>query len=157
MILTISPPQTDPVFHGILRLHTSVDHQAGSCCRLFSESASSIINAVLAFVKESPLRGRGVKSAVRKLRTADFHMYSAAPFSGWKQYCIVASLWWRFTRWEIISMSTYTGKATTLIIPADRTKRMIPSTVSGFRWSRSVVRAAGFQTVADQPERRCTA
>jgi hypothetical protein len=32
---------------------------------------------------------------------------------------------------------------------------MIPSTVSGFRWSRSVVGAAGFQTDADQPERRC--
>ena len=121
----------------------------------FSESGLFIINAVPAFVKESPLRGRGAKSAVRKLRTANFHMYSAAPFSGWKQYCIVASLWWRFTRWEITSMSTYTGKAATLIISADRTKRMIPSTVSGFRWSRSVVGAAGFQTDADQPERRC--
>ena len=83
-------------------------------------------------------------------------MYSAAPFSGWKQYCIVASLWWRFTRWEITSMSTYTGKAATVSMSADRTKGMIPSTVSGFRWSRSVVGAAGFQTDADQPERaRC--
>ncbi|MDO5458848.1 MAG: hypothetical protein Q4F32_04330, partial [Eubacteriales bacterium] len=54
MILTISPPQTDPVFHGILRLHPSVDHQVSPCCRFFSESASFIINAVLAFVKESP-------------------------------------------------------------------------------------------------------
>ncbi|MBQ5786977.1 MAG: hypothetical protein IIW12_02145, partial [Oscillospiraceae bacterium] len=65
MILTISPPQKNPAFHGILRLHTFVDHQVGPCCRLFSESGLFIINAVPALVKESPLRGRGAKSAVR--------------------------------------------------------------------------------------------